>query len=500
MVRTSNMYILLLLALIQLAFAQVVQHQGQFYNVDGSRTPIDQVQAAPKAGSSLLIEQPVDQFHATNATFKQRYFVNDTQWDKTNSAAPILLCVGGEGPPMDYTALVNSVHCSDMVQYSIQKKSLTFAIEHRYYGSSLPTDFSSENLKLYLSTEQAAMDIRQFIIKMKVQYGIPDSTPWITFGGSYPGMLAAISHQTSPDLIYATVASSAPLLAVVEFPGYDEVVGQAYTNPLVGGSDTCYSTIAQGHAHIQTLLASSEGRRQLEKDFNVCGKNSLENPQNQVMFASDGVVYFPAQSNDPSCKSSLCNIAKICEFLVDNAARSNADAYSRLIDLSSQMSGESCKMVSHEALVAAYLPTSSPSRIWQFQTCSEWGFYMTCATGSSCPFVQGLPALENSVDICNRAFGIGEEAIRTNIANANARYGGLNFKCDRVLFVNGEVDPWRASSIQQDTGNANEPIHLSPGTSHHFWTHEPLPTDGQYVDESRTVIYTRLDEWLALLA
>ena len=463
---------------------------------------LNQMQDKPTAGSSKTIQQPIDQFNSNSTgTFTQRYFMNDSMWNKSDPLAPVLLCVGGEGPPLDASVLVDSVHCSDMVQYSQQKHALTFALEHRYYGSSLPTDFSTPNLKKYLSTEQAAADIRQFIIQMKKEHAIPDSTPWITFGGSYPGMLAAISHRGNSDLIYATVASSAPLLAVVEFPGYNEVTGEAYKNALVGGSDTCFNYISKGHAAVQSLLETYDGRRQLERDFRVCGQaGALENMQNQAMFASDGVAYFPAQSNDPSCATSLCNIAKVCAFLLDDDARgSAAEGYARLRDLSVEQSS-SCKLVSHDALVAAYMSTASPSRIWMFQTCSEWGFYMTCPAGSTCPFVQGLPALDNSLDICLKAFDIDEAAVRANIAKANTRYGGLNFKCERVFFMNGEVDPWRASSVQVDTGFPNEPIHLSPGTSHHFWTHKPLPGDGKYVEESRALIYEQLDAWMALLA
>jgi hypothetical protein len=35
------------------------------------------------------------------------------------------------------------------------------------------------------------------------------------------------------------------------------------------------------------------------------------------------------------------------------------------------------------------------------------------------------------------------------------------------MFVNGEVDPWRASSIQKSLYE-DEPVHLSLGTSHQY--------------------------------
>lgn len=47
------------------------------------------------------LDQLVDHFnHHEVRTFKQRYFVDETYWNKA-ADAPVFLCVGGEGPPLD---------------------------------------------------------------------------------------------------------------------------------------------------------------------------------------------------------------------------------------------------------------------------------------------------------------------------------------------------------------------------------------------------------------
>ena len=51
-------------------------------------------------------------------TFKQRYFYTDRYVRDDNGGKGIVafLCVGGEGPPLDASVLVNSVHCTgDMI-------------------------------------------------------------------------------------------------------------------------------------------------------------------------------------------------------------------------------------------------------------------------------------------------------------------------------------------------------------------------------------------------
>ena len=495
----------LLLCCVATACGQVVRHQGRFYYGDGTSSSVTDPSPAlhkVQIGASETIEQISDHFDASNnGTFSQRYFVNETQWNRPDTAkwdkfSPVLLCVGGEGPPLDKSVLIDSVHCSDMITYSYYRKSLTFALEHRFYGSSSPADdYATDALNKYLSTEQAVQDIGEFIRQMKIKYNIPDSTPWITYGGSYPGMVAAIARQVLPDVVYAAVSSSAPIEASVAMPGYNEIVGLAYKTESVGGSQQCFDVIKKSHEVIGEMLTTNEGRRTLEKDFKVCGgEGALDNELNQSMFASSGVVYLPAQGNDPACTSPLCNIESICENLTQSKA---ATEYDTMVALSAQMSS-SCKFVSHAAEILAFKEKASPSRVWEYQTCSEWGFYMTCES-DECPFVQGLPALEAAIDICKHAYDIDSDAITKNIAAANERYGGLNFPATRVIFVNGEIDPWRANSVQKSPAASiagSEPVHSTPGSSHHYWTHAPQESDNTDIVDARQAIIDQLDSWL----
>jgi hypothetical protein len=174
-----------------------------------------------------------------NRAFRQRYWINDTYFKEDG---PVFLCVGGEGPPLDESVLVDSIHCSDMVQLGRAQGALLLALEHRFYGKSLPfPDFETSNLRYgtpespvhhvciaqtwwpntrrdrYLSSEQALGDLAGFHSAMTRKYKLSDATRWIVWGGSYPGMLASFARGKLPHLFFGAVASSAPVRAKADF-------------------------------------------------------------------------------------------------------------------------------------------------------------------------------------------------------------------------------------------------------------------------------------------
>jgi len=439
------------------------------------------------------ISQPLDHFNVRNTDFfKQRYFIDETYWSKAKDA-PVFLCVGGEGPPLDKSVLVSSVHCNDMVELAATRGALMFALEHRYYGVSMPSpgDYSIENLR-GLTTEQALEDISMFVSSMNEKYALTSSNRWVTWGGSYPGMMAAMARLRNPNLVYACVSSSSPLQAAVDFPGYNNVVAHSVANPDVGGSSECLAVVVDGHKEIGELLKSESGRRQLEQTFNLCDAGVLEDTQNREQFAGDGVIYLPVQSNDPSCTTPNCNIGKICSTLLSDSSSSSMQR------LANYAKSATCASVSYTKMIESMANPKNPSRSWLYQTCSEWGFYQTCNVGTECPYTQGLHDLSVDYDICLKAFGLSKDQVDSAIKVANIRYGGAgNFQSTRVMFPNGEIDPWTAGGIQSSpAGSVEEPAFLVKGASHHFWTHPSLATDSAEVNEARQTIWKQVNKWL----
>ena len=65
-------------------------------------------------------------------TWSQRYFVNDTFFNR-NKNGPVFLMIGGEGEAKPIWVVVGS-----MMKYAAKYGALCFLLEHRFYGKSHP--------------------------------------------------------------------------------------------------------------------------------------------------------------------------------------------------------------------------------------------------------------------------------------------------------------------------------------------------------------------------
>ena len=71
----------------------------------------------------------------------------------------------------------------------------------------------------FLLSRQGQNDLANFIEAMTRAHNL--TGPWIAFGGSYPGSMAAWVRDKFPHLIAGSVSSSGPLLAKVVLNQYD---------------------------------------------------------------------------------------------------------------------------------------------------------------------------------------------------------------------------------------------------------------------------------------
>jgi hypothetical protein len=107
------------------------------------------------------------------------------------------------------------------------------SLEHRYYGKSSPfKSLATKNLK-YLSSKQALSDLATFrqyyqdSLNVKFNRSSNVENPWFFFGVSYSGALSAWFRLKFPHLTCGSLASSAVVRAVYEFPEFDQQIAES---------------------------------------------------------------------------------------------------------------------------------------------------------------------------------------------------------------------------------------------------------------------------------
>jgi hypothetical protein len=254
------------------------------------------------------------------------------------------------------------------------------------------------------------------------------------------------------------------------------------------------------------MFNTSAGREQLVRLFPAVGSaESLRHRQAQQNFAGNGVAMFPAQSNDPSCQYPACNIEKICAIMTDTSI---GDEVHRLAKLARTQVAWIDSLNAPEWKPRFGSPRLGSTEFfdyWGYQTCAEWGFYQTCEIGSHCFYTQGLVELEDFTSMCPAQFNISVDQVYKNVASSNRHYGGLEplgpaltRNVSRIMWVNGDVDPWHALSVlEPPKDEAEQPTLMVSGASHHAWTHPSAPSDQKSVVAARKAIRTQVLKWLA---
>lgn len=159
----------------------------------------------------------VDNFNTTdNRTYAQRFFLDGQFFDPEGGL--VFLLIGGEGtltgPPKGFMAELAEAY-----------GALLVALEHRFYGKSLPgNSIETDNYRL-LTVEQALGDVAAFSDHLRALYmDNPAPLRFFTFGGSYPGALSSFYRAAYPDRTLGSLASSGVVHAILEFPEFDQHV------------------------------------------------------------------------------------------------------------------------------------------------------------------------------------------------------------------------------------------------------------------------------------
>ncbi|XP_017112071.2 putative serine protease K12H4.7 [Drosophila elegans] len=395
----------------------------------------------------LWLDQKVDNFDEKNdQTWKMRYFRN-AKYHKPQG--PIYIFVGGEWTIS--RGLMSTGLTHDM---AVENSGMLFYTEHRYYGKSLP--FGKESFQLHhlkqLNLHQSLADLAHFIRHQKSENAEMRDSKVILVGGSYSGSLAAWMTQLYPDLVAASWASSAPLLAKADFYEYMELVSRSIQ---LSYAHNCSMRIEKGLKHLVKLF-NDNGIQELLYEFNGCEDYNPKDPLDRAAFFNGLGNYFALV-----VQSYSAYIPRLCETLMSLNSNDELAFVSFLKLLYSEGKRSSdCQDFGYSSMLQIFREDTdqgSETRAWFYQTCNEFGWYTTTKSNSSssAAFANQVP-LSYFVKLCQDAFGAEQTAqkLAHGVKQTNGKFGGYGFnqseRYAQVIFTHGQLDPWRA--LGQQTG------------------------------------------------
>jgi len=396
---------------------------------------------------------------------------------------------------------MSSFYATDlqMANYGREHGALLVAVEHRFYGKSAPLpDLSVESLR-YLSVDQALADFAEIALWLRSQYNpnatMPFASPIVVFGCSYIGAGAAWFRMKYPAVAVGAIASSAPVLAVVDFFKYLDQVDLSISE-LFGKK--CDVALRQGTEAVASLLSTQPGIAQISQMFNSCmplnGSLDIANFWSNVIGNFMEIVQY-ANEAPPY------NVTAACDIVLGASSPLQG-----LADYTLAVAGGECTDNSYADMIAQLINTEQPvagvgARSWTWQTCQEFGYFQTTDNNKQ-PFTKGnLVPLSFYIQICNDVFNganFNNDTIYSNIDETNIRFGGNvlpPYGLQNVVFDNSVLDPWHTLSVQQ-TVNPSVPLFMFGDEGHCAAVSPSSPSDPASIVAVRHKISQVITDWL----
>jgi pimeloyl-ACP methyl ester carboxylesterase len=372
-------------------------------------------------------DQKVDHGSKTSATFKQRYFVDSQYAD--NSQSPVMFIICGEW------------NCAGTGSYSYVEhlakkfKAHLVALEHRFYGESLPIKrLTSESLK-HLTLQAAIDDLASFQRYMMEVKGLKGK--WVAFGGSYAGTLAAFYREKHPELIEGALASSAPVLMKNEFKEYDAHVAK------IVNKTTCGDLVRKAVKEIESRMVTPEGAAGVKKIFK---SSEIKNDGDFLYVVADMLSAAVQYGRDKM----------FCQTLAAGQDLVTAYAQGGLAVLSAM--GSTPFDISLAVAERLDVTPADNMRQWMWQSCREFGWFQVANGNGRDSSRSSKINLTYHNEVCMRLY-----------STPMGKDGALNKKwylplfdpaTSRIIFTNGTNDPWLTLSVVQGGTPSNPDFDL----------------------------------------
>ncbi|KAJ3493752.1 hypothetical protein NLG97_g4530 [Lecanicillium saksenae] len=444
---------------------------------------------------------PVDHFHNdtqyephSNDFFPLRYFLDLSHY---KPGGPVIVIQGGEAP-----ATYRRQTLFNGIGPILAKATggIVLVMEHRYYGTSFPVpDLSTENFR-FLTTEQAVADAAYFAQHVEFpglegQNLTSATTPWFIWGGSYGGAYAAITRKLYPDAFWGAISSSGVTHAIDDYWAFAEA-----TRLFAPGN--CGSFLVKATKVIDTALFSDDSGKgaTVKQLFGYDASDNDGSFASRIMHpisALQGESWVHGENDDTLDTYCTKITSKTLQYPNLESKRQIAE---QLVQDAGYTVDVATTLLNYVGLRGSYGEKASSSQLsrqrnvaltqrdtqlddgesWFYQTCTQWGFYLT---GAGVPqdtpnIVSRAITIDGARADCRNTFGIDHPP---NVNSIN-RLGGENFSCSRLAIIDGKQDPWRGATPHAIGANpgrnstTDEPYILIDYATHH-WDEDDVPAN-----------------------
>jgi pimeloyl-ACP methyl ester carboxylesterase len=376
--------------------------------------------------ASGTFDQKLDHADAASPTFKQRYWYS-TQFAK-GANAPVIYVICGESECSERAILGRGDVAKTL-------GAAVIALEHRYYGKSLPfANPKVEDMK-YLSIGAALADLDAFETFAKTNLGLGGK--WIALGGSYSGMLSAFYREKYPQQVVGAWASSAPVDMQLTWYGSDEVTARAL------GPD-CLKR------HQQVMTTASDAFDDPARRDDVFGRLNihftLPDGANDASKKAWKRVILQRISSVPRNLAQEDNVRPYCAALAQEADPVDGfGLYTQPPLVPNDNPPPPAPPTTGTPPGASEGVGTNPYTMWNWQTCTEMGFFEVANPNRELSVRSELDDGQAQIAQCTQYWHV-----TPNVDATRAEYFDpiANGQVTNLFFVNGSLDPWSALSLR----------------------------------------------------
>ncbi|KAF7935655.1 hypothetical protein BELL_0103g00180 [Botrytis elliptica] len=455
--------------------------------------PVSINAAGVNTTGSAFFTQLLDHDNPSKGTFQQKFWWNSEFW--AGPGSPIVFFTPGEIAAANYGAYLTNITVTG--RFAQEVKGAVVMVEHRFWGESSPYDnLTTTNLQL-LTLKQAIADFVHFAKTVDLPFDSNHSSnaasaPWINSGGSYSGALSAWTESTSPGTFWAYHASSAPVQAIDNYWQYFYPVQD-------GMPKNCSKDVSLVIDYMDNVLThgSKSEVTALKTKF---GLESVKHNDDFMAVLENGPWLW--QSN--SFSTGYSGFYQFCDAIENVTAGAAVTPDANGVGLTTALEGYAkwtksyipgyCEGFGYAAndtscfdthdfnnlMFRDYSVGNAIDRQWNWMLCNEpFGYWQDGAPKNRPTIVSRLIDANYWQRQCALFFPTEGKytyasAKGATVDRVNGYTKGWDLeKTTRLIWTNGQYDPWRTSGVSSQfrpggelKSTAKHPVQIIPGGFH----------------------------------